>query len=73
MAAYKYAVEKNITVKEFHPDWNKYGKSAGPKRNLQMAEYADALIAFWDDKSRGTASMINFAKRLKLKIHVVSI
>lgn len=32
---------------KFPADWNKYGKTAGYLRNMQMAEYADALIAFW--------------------------
>lgn len=45
-------------VKVFPADWMKHGKAAGPIRNREMADYADALIAVWDGKSRGTASMI---------------
>lgn len=66
----KIAISQDIPVKEFPAQWLKYGKSAGPKRNLQMAEYADALIAIWDGQSRGTASMIKQAKELGLKIVV---
>ena len=40
-------------------------------RNAEMAKVADALIAFWDGKSRGTAHMINFAKRKGLDVYVV--
>ena len=35
-----------------------------------MAEYGDALIAFWDGKSRGTKHMIDLAKHNNLKIRV---
>ena len=35
-----------------------------------MANYADALIAFWDGKSRGTKHMIDLAKRAKLKVRI---
>ena len=38
--------------------------------NQQMANYADALIAFWDGKSRGTKNMIEWAKTANLKIRV---
>ena len=53
-----WAIEHNIPVKHFPAEWDKYGKSAGFIRNAEMAEYADALIAFWDGKSKGTRHMI---------------
>jgi hypothetical protein len=46
----------------------KYWKLAGYHRNGQMAEYADALVAFWDGKSGGTANMIEQARKHKLRI-----
>jgi hypothetical protein len=36
-------------------------------RNFEMAQYADALIVFWDSKSKGTANMIECAEREGLK------
>jgi len=33
-----------------------------------MAEYADALIACWDGKSKGTKHMIDLAKKANLKV-----
>lgn len=67
----KYADEKGY-AKLFYPaDWDKYGKSAGPKRNYQMAEVADFLIAFWDGESRGTKSMIDIAKSKGLQIRII--
>lgn len=53
---------------KFPADWNKYGKSAGPRRNKQMAEYAEALILIWDGRSSGSASMLEFAQERNLYI-----
>jgi hypothetical protein len=46
-------------------------KYADPIRNEEMAEVSDALIAFWDGKSRGTRSMIEIARRKGLQVAVV--
>lgn len=62
-----------LPVKTFLPDWRKYNKSAGYIRNVEMAEYADALIAIWDGKSNGTAHMIKIAYSKKLKVYVYNI
>lgn len=66
----KYAKERGYSLKQFPAYWNKHGKRAGHIRNTQMAEYADALIAFWDQESRGTGDMIKQAKQNNLKIKV---
>jgi len=68
----RYAKDNGYTVKKFPADWNKHGKSAGYKRNAQMAEYADALIAFWDGKSKGTKHMIDLAKHNNLGVRIYS-
>lgn len=66
-----YATVNHLKLKVFPAEWDKYGKSAGYKRNKQMAEYANALIAFWDGKSKGTSHMINLATEHNLQIRVV--
>ena len=66
----QYAKERGYKITRFPANWNKYGKAAGPKRNEQMANYADALIAFWDGKSRGTKNMIQLAKSRRLKVKI---
>lgn len=60
-----------IPLKEFPAHWSKNGKAAGPMRNRKMAEYADALIAFWDGKSHGTKNMIKEAEKRGLMIRVI--
>lgn len=66
----RYAKEKGYTITQFPAQWDKFGKSAGYKRNQQMAEYADSLIVFWDGKSRGSKHMIDIAKSQGLTISV---
>ncbi len=68
-----YASENNLKVEKFPAEWEKYGKYAGPRRNEQMAKVADAVIVFWDGKSRGTQSMIKYAKRYHKSCQVVYI
>lgn len=68
-----YAACELLPLKRFEADWDRFGKSAGPKRNMEMAKYADALIALWDGKSKGTANMIAVATKLNLKVLVYRI
>ena len=64
----RWAVDNGIPYELFLADWDGYGKSAGMIRNKQMANNADALVAFWDGESKGTANMINVAKKRGLKV-----
>lgn len=65
-----WAQDNGIPVRYFDAEWTKYGRKAGPIRNRQMAEYADALLAIWDGKSRGTKNMIEEARKRNLKVYV---
>lgn len=65
-----YANRNEIEIDPYPAQWEQYGKSAGYKRNAVMAENADALIAVWDGKSRGTANMIEEARNRGLQVHV---
>ncbi len=69
----KWAKENNIPVRVFPADWTKYGKSAGPRRNIQMAEFGDSLLAFWDVNSRGTANMIENMNQLDKPVYIVEV
>lgn len=66
----RYAIEKNLPLEIFPADWEKYRKAAGPIRNGQMAEAADALIAVWDGKSTGTMNMIDQATEKGLHVYI---
>ena len=67
----KYAQEHNIQVLSFPANWDKYGKSAGFRRNEEMAKEADALVAFWDGKSKGTGHMIQTMLKLGKRVKIV--
>jgi len=68
--AEQWAIRNGIPVKRFPAEWDKYGKAAGPIRNGQMAEYADALVAVLYSGSRGTLNMIGQAKKKGLEVYV---
>ncbi len=67
-----YAWWHQYDLEIFEADWKKHGKKAGYIRNLEMAEHADALIAF-DGGTKGIGHMIDIAraKRLPLRIKKV--
>lgn len=70
----RYAKEYGLGIKRFpvtNADWKKWGKSAGPIRNEQMAKYATHCVCFWDGASRGTNNMIELAKKHNLKLEIV--
>ena len=69
--ACRFAEENNYTLEGFAAEWDRYGRSAGIRRNKYMAKNADSLVAFWDGKSRGTMHMIDYAHECGLKIKVV--
>lgn len=69
----RYAAERGLSVKPFPADWETYGNLAGIIRNAEMADYADALIAFWDGYSSGTKSMIHLAEKNGLQVFVFKI
>lgn len=66
-----FATHGSLSLKRFPADWKTHGKKAGILRNIEMAEYADALIAFWDRKSRGTGHMIKVAREKGLEVRVI--
>lgn len=66
----KYAKQNGFKLSLFPAEWDTHGKSAGYRRNVDMAWYADTLVAFWDGKSKGTKHMIEKARELGLEVTV---
>ncbi|MDF1659966.1 MAG: SLOG family protein [Verrucomicrobiales bacterium] len=63
----QWAESRGIPVKRFPADWKTHGRAAGPIRNRQMAEYADAVALF--PGGRGTASMAKEAEKAGIVIY----
>ena len=70
--AERFAKENSIPFKVFHAEWDVYGKSAGYKRNLQIINECDVVIAFWDGCSKGTKHSIDIARSLGKSLQVYS-
>lgn len=68
----RYSQDKDYDLEIFPANWKKFGKSAGFRRNEQMAEVADGLIAFWDGKSHGTEHMIKIAEEKGIETRVIN-
>lgn len=66
--AVDWAVVNWCPIHEYPAEWDKYGKSAGYKRNIKMLEEGkpDLVVAFPGGK--GTAMMINLAKKAGVEV-----
>jgi hypothetical protein len=71
----RWAEERGHKVIEMPANWELHGRSAGYKRNEQMAIKAkedlnNMLAAFWDGKTRGTSAMIDLAKKYDVPTYI---
>jgi len=66
-----FALGHGIKLTEFLPEYKKYGRSAPLKRNMQIIEYSDAVLVFWDGKSKGSEFVINQCKKLNKEIKII--
>ena len=66
--AVDWAISNYACFKEFPANWDKYGKSAGYKRNIQMLKEGkpDLVIAF--PGGRGTEMMCELAKEAGVEV-----
>lgn len=66
-----YARDRGLEVLRFPAEWEKHGRSAGYKRNVTMANVADACVVFWDGESKGAKHMVDIAKDKELPVRVI--
>jgi len=69
----QWATERKVEQKQFPADWKAEPRRAGILRNMQMGDYAHALIAFWNGTSRGTKHMIEYAQSKGLNVKVIRV
>lgn len=66
--AKEYACREGLKLTEFLPDYQRYGRGAPLQRNLEIIDYADEVIAFWDGQSRGTRFVIEECRKQGKKV-----
>lgn len=66
----EYAKAKGLRLTVFSPEYSKYGRYAPLKRNEQIIDYADMIIAFWDGISHGTKYTIETAEKRSKPLYI---
>ena len=68
-----WAKKHNIEFVAFLPNWKLFGKRAGFERNIQLCDFCDKLVSFWDGKSRGTLHAIEYMQKLNrpYEVHLI--
>jgi len=69
--AEKYAKEHGIEMIVHPAQWDKYGKSAGYKRNQYIVDDANAMIAFLHPQSKGTKNSVGLAQKKGIPVFIV--
>lgn len=69
--AREYALAHDIKLTEFLPDYRHYGRGAPLKRNIQIIENADLVLAFWDGVSHGTKHTIEQAESMDVPVAII--
>lgn len=66
-----WASSRGHTLEVYRADWIKHGKAAGPIRNQEMVDVANAAVFFWDGISPGTIDCIDRSKKRGLKTRII--
>lgn len=67
----KYAKDNNCPLYLFPVKWRDSENIVEMLRNIEMAKLADAVIVFWDKKSKGSAHMIAQSSKHNLRLKIV--
>ena len=71
--ARRYALAHGIPLREFLPDYDRYGRGAPLRRNVTIVENSDLVLAFWDGKSRGTMHTVRECERQGVPCRIIKI
>jgi len=76
MMARQSALKHGFEVEDYPANWDKYGATAGPRRNKQMLDEGkpDVVFAFHKNisQSKGTRNMIEQANRQNIPFHILT-
>ena len=68
--AARFARHYGLKLIVFRPNYEHFGRSAPLRRNIEIIENSDIVLAFWDRKSRGTAFVISKCEEKNMPIKV---
>lgn len=68
-----YALQNGYMFDAYPAKWEQYGRSAGMKRNVDMIQNSDNVIAFWDGNSPGTKNFIDLAKKRNMPCIIIDV
>lgn len=71
--AERAATRLGLPIKVFLPDYTAYGRMAPLCRNREIVDYADLVLAFWDNHSRGTAHVLRYCVESHKPFRIVSL
>ena len=66
-----FAMEHNIPLTEFLPNYDKFGKKAPFVRNKEIVHHSDIIYAFWNGVSTGTQHTLDYAEKRGVKSIVI--
>lgn len=70
MCARTYANVHGLKLTEFFPDYRRFGRGAPLRRNIEIVEYADIVLAFWDGRSKGTEFVIKYCRKIGKRLEI---
>ena len=70
-AAAEFAAKNGLKLTVFLPQYERYGRAAPILRNKEIVDYADKLLIFWGGSSKGTLSVIEYAKKTKKSYEII--
>lgn len=69
--AAQYARRQGLKLTEFLPEYKLYGRAAPIVRNKLIVDYADKVLVFWNESSKGTLSVIRYAEKVGKTCEIV--
>lgn len=69
--AAEYAINAGIELLEIKPNYKSYKRGAPIRRNEQIVQQCDKVLAFWDGASKGTKYTIDYARKHGKQVTII--
>lgn len=70
LGAALWARQNKVPIRIFQPNWKQWGKRAGLMRNIEIVNYADAIIILCEEDVEAFRNLINMAREKHRKIYL---